>query len=230
MRKYITLLLSVLLLVGVTACGEDTRKPDKDTPATTVTPQPIASGDTDPTDGTTVTTTTNNWPTGVTVPIGTKPTGTTTQTIVGTTTQTPSVGDTTVTTTDTTATATQPTTPPSPELYIVLPAVGTDIDVVNNKNRIHISAAIAWLNEDGTIGVQLTFKNSSANWITEETDYVEYTCYDKHGNVLLQNERIMIGSIDTKTNKEKSYTFDVSADTAEVKLTNSKIVYWTEWA
>lgn len=228
MKKLLAFLLAALLVVGLTACGDDTYK-EGDSPSTTVTDTPVGSV-TSPSasdhssDGTSVTTTTNNWPTGVTVPVGTKPTGTTTQAPSSTATQAPSASD------ATTTTGTQPTEPPEQGLYIVLPAVGADIDVVNKKNRIHVSDAVAWLNEDGTIGVQLTFKNSSANWITEETDYVEYTCYDKHGNVLLENERIMLGCIDTKTNSEKAYIFDVSADTAEVKLTNSKIVYWTEWA
>lgn len=224
MKKYIALLLALLLLMGVAACGDDTHKAEDPSSSTTVTTQPMTSGSANPSGEGSVTTTTNIWPTGVIVPIGTKPTTTATQSPGNTTTQVPSASDTTATT------ATLPTDPPEQGLYIVLPAVGADIDVVNNKNRIHVSDAIAWLNEDGTIGIQLTFKNNSANWITEETDYVEYTCYDKHGNVLLQNERIMLGCIDTKTNKEKSYIFDVSADTAEIKLTNSKIVYWTEWA
>ncbi len=267
MKKYIALLLAVLLLMGLTACGNDT-KPKKETPSTTVTTKPTVvaptgsavaptgtaaaptgttiqtegSGTvqttgsaTHPTDGTSGTTsTTIPLPTGATVPIGTKPTTTTTTTPSATgTTQAPSIGGSateTTTPTTTTPTTVKPTEPPVQGPYIVLPAVGSDIDLAKQKNRIRVSGVAAWFNEDGTIGVQLTVTNYSSNWITEETDYIEYTCYDKDGNVLQKNMRIMLGSIDTKKNKEKSFTFDVPADTAEVKLTRSKITYWTEWA
>ncbi len=266
MKKYIALLLAVLLLIGLTACGNDT-KPNKETPSTTVTTKPTVAAPTGsavapsgtttaptdtttptegsgtvqttvsatrPTDGTSGTTsTTIPLPTGATVPIGTKPTTTVTTTPATGTTPAPSVsGSTTATTTPTTTTPTtaKPTEPPVQGPYIVLPAVGSDIDLVKQKNRIRISNVAAWFNEDGTIGVQLTVMNYSSNWITEETDYIEYTCYDKEGNVLQKNVRISLGCIDTKKNKEKSYTFDVPANTAEVKLTRSKITYWTEWA
>ena len=104
-----------------------------------------------------------------------------------------------------------------------LPAVGTDIDVAKKKNRIHVSAAKI---EDRT--VTLTFKNGTTNWITEETDYVVYTCYDAD-NKAVKTETIYIGCIDTKKNKTKSFTFDVPDETTKVALTGSKIVYWTEW-
>ncbi len=110
---------------------------------------------------------------------------------------------------------------------VKLPAAGnkqTDIDVTNKKGRIYV--------EDATIvdrTVTLTFKNYTTNWITEETDYVIYTAYDATGKAL-QTDYIYIGCIDTKKNKVKSFTFDVPDATAEVKLTGSKIVYWTEWS
>lgn len=107
---------------------------------------------------------------------------------------------------------------------VELPAIGTDIDVVKKRDRIRVSAATI---EDRT--VILTFRNYSANWITEENDYVKYTCYDGDGNAL-ENGTIYIGCIDTKKNKEKSFSFVVPDATAKVALTGSKIVYWTEWA
>ena len=107
---------------------------------------------------------------------------------------------------------------------VVLPAIGTDIDVTKKKNRIRVSAATI---VDRT--VTLTFKNYTTNWITEETDYVKWTAYDAAGKAL-KTDTIYIGCIDTKKNKEKSFTFDVPDATAQVKLTSSKIVYWTEWA
>lgn len=115
---------------------------------------------------------------------------------------------------------------------VELPAIGTDIDVTKKKNRIRVSAA-----EIVDRTVTLTFQNYTSNWITEETDYVRYSCYDAEGNILdadlnstAKYGTIYIGCIDTKKNKIKSFTFDVPDDTAEVRLTSSKIVYWTEWA
>ena len=113
---------------------------------------------------------------------------------------------------------------------VVLPAIGSDIDVVKQKNRIQVSIATAAFNSDGTIAVSLTFKNATKNWITEETDWVEYTCYDANGNVVKAATKIYIGCIDTKKHPTKTFAFNVPAGTAEVKLTNSKIVYWTEWS
>lgn len=196
---------------------------------------------------TTTTTTEDEGLPGVTVPIGTRPTTTTTTTTKPTTsattrpsgsgsstassatTTTTTTTTTTVTTTTTTTTTTKPTEPEKP-LYIALPAVGSDIDVTGKKNRIRISDVAAWFNEDGTIGVSLTVKNHSSNWITEETDYVMYTCYDEDGNILERNTKLFIGVIDTQQNAERTYIFDVPAETAEVRITRSKIVYWTEWA
>ena len=112
---------------------------------------------------------------------------------------------------------------------VVLPALGTDIDVTFAKNRILVSDAAAQRNTDGTYNVILTLTNYSSNWITEETDWVEYTCYDSQ-DLILKTEKIEIGCIDTQSNRTKTFTFVVPAGTVEVRLTNSKIVYWTEWS
>ena len=153
---------------------------------------------------------------------------------VGTTTaaaEEPVDGSTTTSvTTTTTTTVTTTTTTTVAQTQVILPDVGTDIDVKNKKNRIRVSAASATTNADGSIKVSLTFKNYSSNWITEETDYVMYTCYDKKGNVVQAADKISIGCIDTKKNSTRTFTFTVPAATAEVRLTDSKIVYWTEWA
>lgn len=114
--------------------------------------------------------------------------------------------------------------------YVTLPAIGTDIDVAKKKNRICISEASAVLNENGDIDVILTFKNQTRNWITEETDWVEYTCYGANGAVVQKATKIYIGCIDTKIKPVKAFKLEVPATTAEIKLTNSSIVYWTEWA
>ena len=111
---------------------------------------------------------------------------------------------------------------------ITLPAIGSDIDVTKKKNRIRVSAAEASFNEDGSIHVALTFKNYTSNWITEETDYVKYSYYK--GTTRKGTATIYIGVIDTKKNPIKTFEFDVPDYTTEVRLTSSKIVYWTEWA
>ena len=272
-KKITAFLLAVLLLVGVTACGDDADKSKGDTPSTTVTTRPsVPVGSSDSVGGTnassapaqsdgtaavnptgtvrpsdtTATPSTTYAPVGEIVPVGTKPaTSTTAPTMTTTpsttvTTQAPSVGGSstgsTVTTTTTTATTTQaptttqPTEPPVSSLQIILPSIGSDIDVTNKKDRIRVSAHAAWVNEDGTIGIQLTFKNYTSNWITEEIDYIQYTCYDKDGKVVQKSTKLMIGVIDTKKNKEKTFTFSVPAATYEVRITKSKITYWTEWA
>lgn len=111
---------------------------------------------------------------------------------------------------------------------VALPAIGTDIDVAKKKNRIKVSATSYELGDE-CFEVSLTFRNYSTNWITEETDYVKYTYYDANGNQL-GTGTIYIGVIDTKKNKVKTFNFEVPLNTAEVKLTSSKIVYWTEWS
>jgi len=113
---------------------------------------------------------------------------------------------------------------------VTLPAIGTDIDVVYKRNRIRVSAASATIAESGNIAVSLTFQNYSSNWITEETNWVEYTCYGVDGSVVQKATKIYIGCIDTKNYKIKTFNFEVPSTTAGIKLTNSKIVYWTEWA
>ena len=111
---------------------------------------------------------------------------------------------------------------------IIMPAIGSDIDVTKKKNRIRVSATEASFNEDGTIHVKWTFKNYTSNWITEETDYVKYGYYKDGTRKGLAT--LYIGVIDTKKNPVKTFEFDVPAYTTEVRITSSKIVYWTEWA
>ncbi|MBR2320123.1 MAG: hypothetical protein IKA50_05015 [Clostridia bacterium] len=111
---------------------------------------------------------------------------------------------------------------------IIMPAIGSDIDVTKKKNRIRVSAAEASFNEDGTIHVKWTFKNYTSNWITEETDYIKYGYYKDGTRKGLAT--LYIGVIDTKKNPVKTFEFDVPAYTTEVRITSSKIVYWTEWA
>ena len=114
---------------------------------------------------------------------------------------------------------------------VTLPAIGTDIDVKGKKDRIRVSAASATMNNSSnTIAVSLTFQNYHSRYITEETNWVAYTCYGADGSVVQAATKIYIGCIDTKNYKIKTFNFTVPKNTAEIKLTNSSIVYWTEWA
>jgi hypothetical protein len=112
---------------------------------------------------------------------------------------------------------------------VTLPAIGTDIDVTKKKDRIRVYETSATCNADGTIAVSLTFKNYSTKWITEETNYIQYTYYAANGTKI-KTENLYIGVIDTKKNPIKTYTFTLPANAASVKITKSEIVYWTEWA
>ncbi len=111
---------------------------------------------------------------------------------------------------------------------IIMPAIGSDIDVTKKKNRIRVSATEASFNEDGTIHVVWTFKNYTSNWITEETDYIKYTYYK--GDTIKGTKTMYIGVIDTKKHPVKTYEFDVPAYVTKVTISSSKITYWTEWS
>ena len=111
---------------------------------------------------------------------------------------------------------------------IIMPAIGSDIDVTKKKNRIRVSATEASFNEDGTIHVVWTFKNYTSNWITEETDYIKYTYYK--GDTSKGTKTMYIGVIDTKKHPVKTYEFDVPAYVTKVTISSSKITYWTEWS
>ena len=111
---------------------------------------------------------------------------------------------------------------------ITLPENGTDIDVTKKKGRIKVAATSQYV-EYGERIVTLKFQNYTTNWITEETDWVQYTCYDADGTAI-ETDKIYIGCIDTKKNKIKTFYLTVPDETAEVKLTGSNITYWTEWA
>ena len=111
---------------------------------------------------------------------------------------------------------------------VILPAIGSDIDVTKKKNRIRVSDASATFNEDGSIHVSLTFTNYTTNWITEETNYIKYRYYKD--STPKGTKTLYIGVIDTKKNKTKTFEFDVPYYTTKVAITSSNIVYWTEWA
>ncbi len=210
---------------------DNTTTGGKDTTATKTTTEVVS----DPTSGKTETTKPTK--TEDTKPTATKTTGTVataTNNIVDweqlfgtdpTTTTTTKKGETTTTTT--TASTTTTTVPPTEVDKVLLPAVGTDVDVVKQKGRIRISEIDL---KDGKLSV--TIKNEDTNWITEETDYVRYACYDKNGKELKGTDDYFgyfyLGCLEV--GEEEKFTVNLPAGTVEVKLVDSKIVYWTEWS
>ena len=97
----------------------------------------------------------------------------------------------TTSTTKKTITTTAPTVKPTTIDKVTLPAVGTDVD---GKGRIKISAVDL---KDGvlTITIRNYTDEQKTQWITEETDYVTYACYDKEGNVDPKVVRATMGAV-----------------------------------
>lgn len=148
-----------------------------------------------------------------------------------TTTTTTKKGDTTASTTTTTTTTTKPTTTttvaPTVVNEVKLPAVGTDVDVARQKGRIRVSAIDL---KDGKVTISI--KNENKNWITQETDWVKYACFDKDGKEL-KGEGEYFGTIYLgcmETGEVITETFTLPAGTVEVRLVDSEIVYWTPWS
>ena len=242
MKKLTAYVLAVLLLLSLTACGTDPDAPAQDSTTTTTTATTTTTTQAE-VDGTTTVGSDNNTttasgvpttsattpsstttapttaPSGDIIPIGTKPTATTTTTTTKAPTTTKPVDEpmdgTTTTVTTTTTTTTTTTVKPT---------------VTKKKDRIRVSGYEVWYNEDGTIHVEMTFRNVSSNWITEETDYLVYACYDANGNVVQKNVKLALGIIDTKKYYVRTYSVDLPANTAELRFTKSQITYWTEWA
>ena len=134
---------------------------------------------------------------------------------------------TTVTTTTTTTAATTTTTvPPTKVEEVLLPAVGTDVDVVKQKGRIRISD----IKLEKSV-LTITIKNESKNWINQETDWVQFACYDKDGKELKgEGElfgRIYLGCLECGDSITE--TINLPVGTAKVEITNCEIVYWTPW-
>ena len=127
--------------------------------------------------------------------------------------------------TSTTAATTTVAPPRQEELGSVsLPAPGYTPD---GLGRIVIGAVSY---NKPTVSVEV--KNVTTKWMTEETNYLVYTCYDREGNVLtLPDEifgRIYIGQI--RAGKSKTFTFAIPEGTRRVEVTGYHIAYWTEWA
>ena len=172
---------------------------------------------------------------------GTTGTGKTTAT---TTTQTPDNvidwgdyfgdGDTTTGTSGTTATTTttKPTTTttlkPTTIDKVSLPGVDSDVD---GKGRIFLSD-VSLKKGVATLTIRNRTDEQKTQWITEETNYVTYACYDKDGNQLKGKGStfgyLYIGCLEA--GDEVSFTITLPEGTTSLKLTGAKIVYWTPWS
>lgn len=131
----------------------------------------------------------------------------------------------TTTTTTTTTTAAKPTTIDK----VALPAVGTDVD---GRGRIKVSQISL---ADGVMSISIrNYTDEQKNqWITEETNYVNYKCYDKDGKLLTNPDDEIFGYLYLgclEVGEEVTFSVELPKGTAEVKLTDASIVYWTPWS
>lgn len=130
--------------------------------------------------------------------------------------------------TTTKPTTTAPTKKPTTIDKVILPAVGTDVD---GKGRIAVSK-VELTKGVLTLKIRNNTDKQTQKWITEETNYVTYACYDKDGNQLKGKDSAFgyfyIGCLEA--GQEVEFKVTLPAGTAEVRLTGSKIVYWTPWS
>lgn len=134
----------------------------------------------------------------------------------------------TTSTTKKTTNTTAPTVKPTTIDKVTLPAVGTDVD---GRGRIKISAMDL---KDGvlTITIRNYTDEQKTQWITEETDYVTYACYDKDGKALKGDDEVFgylyLGCLEN--GEETSFSVALPKGTTTVALTGAKISYWTPWS
>ena len=125
----------------------------------------------------------------------------------------------------------EPDTPDPPDVPDVpevpaaaLPEVGYDLD---GKGRILVQS----IEQEGRV-VTVTLSNVTSKWMTEETSYVEYTCTDADGNVLMLNDKyygtLYIGMLEAKDTD--TYTITLPEGTVKLEFGFVRIVYWTQWA
>lgn len=102
---------------------------------------------------------------------------------------------------------------------LYLPQTGMDID---GRARLYVGDTSEM---DGT--VYFSIDNKTTKWMTEESNYIIYTCRDAEGNVVL-TKNLYIGAV--RANSTKRYEIVLPEGTKELCLTDHKIEYWTEWA
>lgn len=102
---------------------------------------------------------------------------------------------------------------------LYLPQTGMDID---GRKRLYVGDVFEM---DGT--VYFSIDNKTTKWMTEESNYVVYTCRDANGDVLAV-KNLYIGAV--RANSIHRYEIVLPEGTKELALTGFKIEYWTEWS
>ena len=118
----------------------------------------------------------------------------------------------------TTTTSAQEGTQPTSALKLQLPAIGYDPD---GKGRINVKNTSV---SGYTVSIEL--ENVSTKWMTEETTMMECTCYNEDGGVE-KKEQISVGAIEVE--KNKVFYLQITENTTEVKITDFKTTYWSQW-
>ena len=257
---WLTVLLTLALLLTACATPADPEQPDTTDPTTTTTTSAVAGDSTtdttaeggSTTEGEAPATTDGEEPAEPTAAPTTEQGKSTTSKTEGTkpttkpTTTEPTgnkidwdtlFGDTTTkkdgttTTTTTKKTTTAPTkTTQKPQVVDKVTLPAVGTDV-DGRGRIYLSAASL---KNGV--VTLTLHNytdeQGSKWQTEETNYVTYACYDAAGNRLTgKGDNFGTFYIGAlQAGEEVSTTFPLPEGTVKVELTGSKIVYWTPWS
>lgn len=142
----------------------------------------------------------------------------------GTTGTTSTTKPTTTTTKPTTTTTLKPTTIDK----VSLPAENSDVD---GRGRIFLKG-VALKDGVATLTIRNCTDEQKTQWITEETNYVTYACYDKKGNQL-EGKGEMFGYLylgSLEAGEEVSFNITLPKGTTSLELTGAKIVYWTPWS
>lgn len=223
MKKSLIVIPLLVLTLLLTACGDKT--PDKqDTPTTTTTESAVEGGST----------TSSNTGDNTTGKGDKQPTDNVVnwEDLFGADdTTTGKDGKTTTSTTKKkTTTSTAPTTTLKPTTIdkVSLPAVGSDVD---GRGRIKVSG-VSLKGGVMAISIRNYTDEQKTQWITEETDYVTYACYDKNGKQLTGTDAnfgyLYLGCLED--GDEITLSVELPKGTASVQLTGSKIAYWTPWS
>lgn len=225
MRQSLILLLCVSALL-LTACGTGGSNPPEESVPVGSTTTANGGNEFDGADwfGTTTDhSATDHTTTGDTVTTTGAPSGSAADTSVGSTTTT------TVSTAEAPTVATTTSTTVAPprqqeQNSVSLPATGYDPD---GKGRLLLGEVTL---RGQTVYMEVC--NISATWMTEETAYYQYTCYDKNGRVLTLSEEtfgyIYLGQL--RAGRSKTYTFTLPQGTRRVEITGYHVPYWTEWS
>ena len=135
----------------------------------------------------------------------------------GKTTTTASTKKTTTTTTTAVPIVTQTTKASSKESTMILPTAGFSLD-----GKMQVKSATV----SGNI-VTLVFHNATKGYESDrDNSYCTYTCFDKDGKELV-TDKLYPGRVNAGQDSEP-VKIEVPQDTAEFRLTEFKIEYWTD--